>query len=91
MKTDISFLFITTAPKTKSGRNTVSEFTHKSLRLSIAANYSCDENAGSTSGLDSFLGSLGEKLGFHDNWNAWESSLSKNLEEALYMIELGVI
>ena len=44
---------------------------------------SCNENAGSTSSLDSLLGRLGEKFSLDNDWNLWELSFSEDLEETL--------
>ena len=41
---------------------------------------SCNEDTGTSSFLDSLLGSLGEKLGFDDEWLLWQVlALSENL------------
>jgi hypothetical protein len=44
---------------------------------------SSDEDAGATGLLDSLLGGLGEKLGFHDHGDSGKGALTENLEETL--------
>ena len=48
--------------------------------------YSSDEDASTTGGLDSLLGSLGEELGFDDDWDLGEVALSEHLEVSLQRI-----
>lgn len=47
---------------------------------------SSNENAGTTSLLDSLLSSLGEELGLDDDGDLGEGALAENLEEALERI-----
>jgi hypothetical protein len=44
---------------------------------------SCNEDASTSSFLNSLLGGLGEKFGLDDNWNFWEDSFTEYLEVSL--------
>ena len=45
--------------------------------------FSAGEDAGTTSFLDSLLGSLGEKHGLHDNRHLWHNTLTEDLDVSL--------